>query len=166
MSRVALRSGIVLALAIMAAGCSKKDESPATTAESKPATTGSAAAAAPADSAAAPIGSGDAAKALGALGDMMNAAANAKGDTPCDQAYNAMEAMMQAAEKAAPAGATKTDKKLPPKDDFVKVCKELPEDVQKCMNFGYAMEHLKDCEAAQAKLDPAMKEKFKNLAPK
>jgi hypothetical protein len=88
----------------------------------------------------------------------LGAAAGAQGGTPCEQAYNGIEAMVKAMEAKMGPGKSKP---LPPKDKFVAACGELPETVQKCMSMNYAMANQQECQDAQAKMDPAAKEKFK-----
>ena len=153
MSRVVIGWTAVLALATVAAGC-KDDKSPG-----QPTAPPEAAPAA-SPSAALPlmlIATGNPGKPSGAL----DAAASAKGNTPCEQSYATLEAMAAAAEKAgAPASARK---KLRPRDEFLASCKELPEEVQKCLVLGYVMEHGDRCQEAKNKLDAAGQEKFKKL---
>jgi hypothetical protein len=160
----------MLVFAASAVGCDEKKEEakPATPAATTPApapTAGAPTTPAPAggDKAAA-----DPTKVAGemgkALGDAMKAATEAKGGTPCETAFNSMEAMMKALEKNMPPGGKKAE--LPVKDKFVSVCKELPEQVQQCMTMDYAMGHQKECMEAQSKLDPAKMAKMKELMGK
>ncbi len=107
--------------------------------------------------AAAPGSGGDPAA---ALGEALKAAAAAGGGTPCEQAYNGIEAMVKAMEAKMGPGKSKP---LPPKEKFLTACAELPANVQQCMSMNYAMAHQQECQDAQTKLDPAVKEKFKAL---
>ncbi|UQA60380.1 hypothetical protein [Polyangium aurulentum] len=157
MSRVVIGWTAALALATLAAAC-KDDESPGQ--PTAPRET----APAPGPSARLPLmlfPTSNPGKPTGALGDTLDAAAGAKGDTPCEQSYATLEAMAAAAEKAgAPA---ETRKKLRPKDKYLASCKELPEEMQKCLVLGYVMEHGDQCQAAKDKLDAAGQEKLKKL---
>ena len=167
-----LRFGMMLVMAASAYGCDeKKDAAPATPvaapAAPAPAAPAPAAPVAAAPGTPAPAGDvkpGDAPK-MGdvgkALGDAMNAAAQAKGATPCETAFLGMEAMMKGLEKNMGAGGKKAE--LPPKDKFVGACKELPEPVQQCLTMEYGMAHQKECQEARAKLDPAKLAKLKEL---
>ena len=96
----------------------------------------------------------------------MVAAGEAKGDTPCDQAYNAIEAMIKAMEKNMPPGAKAQGGGMPEKAKFVAGCNELPKEMQQCMVMSYAMAHQKECQDAKAKLDPATVAKVKALMGK
>jgi hypothetical protein len=128
----------------------------ASAAASVPASAEAAASAAGSAMAAAP-GSGDPAA---ALGEALKAAAAAGGGTPCEQAFNGIEAMVKAMEAKMGPGKSKP---LPPKEKFLAACAELPANVQNCMSMSYAMAHQQECQEAQTKLDPAVKEKFKAL---
>lgn len=155
-------------------GCDKKaDEAgkpaaaAATAVASAAATAVSAAAAAsaamPASAAAMPVsaaGSMAGGDPAAALGEALKAAAAAGGGTPCEQAYNGIEAMVKAMEAKMGPGQAKP---LPPKEKFLTACAELPPAVQNCMSMNYAMAHQQECQDAQTKLDPAIKEKFKSL---
>jgi hypothetical protein len=163
---------MMLVFAASAFGCDEKKEeakpAPAPTTPAAPAPT----AAAPTTATPTPAGgdkaAADATKAAGemgkALGDAMKAAGEAKGGTPCETAFNSMEAMMKALEKNMPPGGKKAE--LPAKDKFVAACKELPDQVQQCMTMDYAMGHQKECMEAQSKLDPAKMAKMKELMGK
>jgi|GEM_PF-2815738 len=171
-----LRFGMMLVLAASAYGCDeKKDAAPATPVVAAPTTPAPAAPVAAAPAPAGDVKPGDAPKAgeapkmgeMGkALGDAMNAAAQAKGANPCETAYLGMEAMMKGLEKSMGAGGAGAKKELPPKDKFVAACKELPEPVQQCLTMEHAMAHQKECQEAQSKLDPAKMAKLKELMGK
>jgi hypothetical protein len=164
--------GFALVVALVGVGCDEKKEAPPAAAAAAPAAAAPAAppaapaAAAPAAPTAAapgaPAGAADPGKALGAG---LQAAAEAKGDTPCEQAYNAIEAMIKAMEKNMPPGG-KAQGGMPEKAKFVAGCKELPPQMQQCMVMSYAMGHQKECQEAQAKLDPATVTKVKALMGK
>lgn len=99
--------------------------------------------------------------ATSALGAAMMAAKNAPaGKTPCESAYNGMSAMVAALKDKMPAD---QQRPMPPKDKFLVKCAELPADVQKCLSIAYAMDHVAECQAVNAKLDPATMEKMKAL---
>jgi hypothetical protein len=159
--------GFALVLALV--GCEEKKEAPPPPPPPPAATAPAAAApaaAAPAAPAAPAATPGPAAADPGkALGEAMNAAANATGATPCEQAYNAIDAMMKAMEKNMPPGG-KSAGSMPPKDKFVAGCKELPPQLQQCMVMNYAMQHQDECRQAQAKVDPATMAKVKALMGK
>ena len=104
----------------------------------------------------------DPAKALGAG---LQAAAEAKGDTPCEQSYNAIDAMIKAMEKQMPPGG-KSKAAMPDKAKFLEGCKALPPQMQQCMVMSYAMAHQAECTEAQKKLDPATVAKVKALMGK
>jgi hypothetical protein len=97
----------------------------------------------------------------GPLAEVMKAGTSApQGATLCETAYNGMKAMAEALKKSMP----EAQKKLPSKDKFVAVCKDLPEGAQKCLVISYAQSHLVECAQTQQALDPAMLEKIKKLA--
>ena len=161
--------GFALVVALVGVGCDEEGGAPpAAAAVAAPAPAAPAAAPAAAAPAAAPAapgapaGAADPGKALGAG---LQAAAEAKGDTPCEQAYNAIEAMIKAMEKNMPPGG-KAQGGMPEKAKFVAGCKELPPQMQQCMVMSYAMGHQKECQEAQAKLDPATVTKVKALMGK
>ncbi len=166
-------AALVAPLALGIVGCEKKTEEAAKPAAAASAAVASAAAAASAavasatavasvaaseGAAPASAAGSEAAKALEGMAAALGAAAGAQGGTPCEQAYNGIEAMVKAMEAKMGPGKSKP---LPPKDKFVAACGELPETVQKCMSMNYAMANQQECQDAQAKMDPAAKEKFK-----
>lgn len=79
------------------------------------------------------------AEAMAAFSAALEAAANAEGDTPCEQTYNGFVAMF-AAMPAGPNGEPMGDG-LPERGLFISECQNLPEDAQRCMNPGYGMQH-------------------------
>lgn len=98
-----------------------------------------------------------------AIGAAMQAAReNARGDTPCEQAYSGMEALVTSLQKnASPGGASSAN--LPPKGKFLAACRELPETMQKCMVMSYALVNQKACMEARQKLDPATAARVKAM---
>ena len=165
-----MRSTLTLVLlAAAAVGCEeKKEEKPAAPAPAAaPAAPAAPAAAAPAAPAGAPAAAGapagDPGKALAAA--LGAAAAPPKGDTPCEQAYNGVMAMVEAMEKSMPNQPSKKGE-LPTKEKFMAGCNALPKDMQQCMVMAYNMAHQKECADAQAKMDPATAAKVKELMGK
>jgi hypothetical protein len=173
--------GVALAFAAAAnIGCEEKksEEKPAAPAAAAPAAPaaaepaaappsgGAPAAAAPAAPGGAPAAgapAGDPGKALAAA---LGAAAQApKGDTPCEQAYNGITAMIEAMEKSMPKGGGAKNE-MPTKEKFMAGCSALPKEMQQCMVMSYAMAHQKECQDAQAKMDPATAAKVKELMGK
>jgi hypothetical protein len=156
------------ALMLVLVGCEQKKDAPPPpppAAVAAPAAAAPAAAAPAAPGAAAPAAAAGAADPAKAMGAAMNAAATATGDTPCEQAYNAIDAMIKAMEKNMPPGG-KSSTGMPPKDKFIAGCKELPAQLQQCMVMTYAMQHQQECKDAQAKVDPATMAKVKALMGK
>lgn len=96
------------------------------------------------------------------LGEALNAAAtvDASSATPCEQAYDGIEAMKQALEKS---GKAASGKPMPPRGAFLQVCEELPEANQKCMVISYAMANAPECKKAKDALDPKLVAKMKKL---
>jgi hypothetical protein len=162
-----MRSTMILVL-LAATGCEEKKEAAAVATPppaAAPAPTPPPTAAAPA--AGAPGASGAAAADPGkALAAALGAAAEApKGDTPCEQAYNGITAMVAAMQKNMPPGG-KTTGDMPTKEKFMAGCGALPKDLQQCMVMSWAMAHQKECADAQAKMDPATAAKVKELMGK
>jgi hypothetical protein len=81
-----------------------------------------------------------------------NAANNAQGGTPCEQAYNGVVEMA----RALLANNPRAQSELPPRERFLAGCAELPVEAQQCMVIGYAMQHQQECTALQARVDPAV----------
>jgi hypothetical protein len=165
-----MRSTLILVL-LAAAGCEEKKEAapaaaapaaaPAAPAAAAPAAPPAAAPAAGAPAAGAPAG--DPGKALAAA--LGAAAQPPKGDTPCEQAYNGVMAMVEAMEKSMPNQPSKKGE-MPTKEKFMAGCSALPKDMQQCMVMSYAMGHQAECQAAQQKMDPATAAKVKELMGK
>ncbi len=92
-----------------------------------------------------PEGAGEGlAQAGQALGDAIRAGAAAEGDTPCEQAYAAATAMIEALQ--AQTGQT-GEGTIPSRDAYVSACNELPPAAQQCQVLGYALEHAQECES-------------------
>ncbi len=85
-----------------------------------------------------------------------------KGSAECAQAYDGLAQMVESMQKNLPGGKSN----LPPKDQFVKACSELPKEVQQCMNMSYAMNHLQECQEAQKKVDPAKMQEVRAMMGK
>ena len=85
---------------------------------------------------------------LQALGQMMAAAQEAEGGTPCETAYNASIAMLESLRKNMPAGqAPPSDDEIPTKEVFVERCSQLPPEAQQCLTMTYAMANQAECQA-------------------
>jgi hypothetical protein len=98
-----------------------------------------------------------------ALAAALAAAQEARGATPCERAFDAFIRMKAAAEKlAVSAGAPA----IAEKDRFLAVCSSLPPTVQACLDVREAIAHPKECQDAQARLDPAAQARLKTLFSK
>ena len=89
---------------------------------------------------------GDAPDPSALFGAIANAASEASmvgGDTPCDQAFNGMTAMIRSISKTLPPSAMQP--RLPPRDAFISTCRELPAEAQQCLVVSYGMEHQEEC---------------------
>jgi hypothetical protein len=169
--------GAALAFAAAAnLGCEEKKEEKAAAlapAAAAPAAPAAAAPAAPAavEPAAPPSGgapaaaapAGDPGKALAAA--LGAAAQPPKGDTPCEQAFNGITAMIEAMEKSMPKGGGAKNE-MPTKEKFMAGCSALSKEMQQCMVMSYAMAHQKECQDSQAKMDPATAAKVRELMGK
>lgn len=87
-----------------------------------------------------------------ALTAASQAAANPEGDTHCEQAFNGMNAMIHAMQKATGRGHTRELNR----DAFLRGCNELPPQMQQCMVMSYGMQHRQECQAARAQLTPEL----------
>lgn len=92
-------------------------------------------------------GASAATKGLQALGQVLAAAQNAEGGTPCETAYNASIAMIESMRKNLPADRQPSEDDIPSKEDFVARCSQLPPEAQQCMTMAYAMAHQQECQA-------------------
>ncbi|MBO6940027.1 MAG: hypothetical protein JJ863_33965 [Deltaproteobacteria bacterium] len=108
-----------------------------------------------------PEGAGEGlAQAGQALGDAIRAGAAAEGDTPCEQAYAAATAMIQALQERTGQEGVGT---IPPRDAYVSACNELPPAAQQCQVLGYALEHADECQPWRT--DPRVLALRERLAP-
>jgi len=80
-----------------------------------------------------------------ALGRAARAAdeASAEGGSTCDRAYAGALAMANALHEQM--GSANQEPDLPSRDEFVSACSELPEEVQRCMMVGYAIQNQAEC---------------------
>jgi len=78
---------------------------------------------------------------------------------PCEQAYASMKAMMGSLRKQGRGG----KQKLPPKEQFMTACAELPERMQRCMGMRYAMNHQEECKKASEEVDPELKARVREI---
>lgn len=81
-----------------------------------------------------------------ALGAALEASAMAEGGTPCEQAWNGVQAMMAAMQKQM---GGEGQGNMPSQDTFMEACNQLPEQAQQCMVPAYAMQHMQECQEAQ-----------------
>ncbi len=66
-----------------------------------------------------------------------------EGATPCESAYNAVQASLQASSKT---GRSAVVKWVAPKDQFLAACNSLSPDAQRCAVPRYATDHRDECE--------------------
>lgn len=81
-----------------------------------------------------------------ALGRAAQAAdeASAEGGTTCERAYAGAVAMASALHEQM-GSANDAPPPLPARGEFVSACNELPEEVQRCMLVGYAIQNQEEC---------------------
>jgi len=70
---------------------------------------------------------------------MMNAP---EGATPCETAFNAIHAEQETARAK---GLPSVFRKVAPKDEFLRLCANLPADIQPCVAPRYALHHHQEC---------------------
>jgi hypothetical protein len=153
MSRIVIGWAAALALSTSAAGCKKSEEPAPPTLTNAPSPSAEPSATAP------PIPTPNPAQSVRQLGNLLDAAAKAKGNTPCEKWYSTLEEMRKAAREA---GAPE-QKKLAPREQYLAACNGLPAEVQKCLLLGHAMEHGDTCHHAQNQLDAAGRETFRKV---
>jgi hypothetical protein len=95
-----------------------------------------------------------------ALAAALAAANEAHGATPCERAFDGYDQMRAAVEHTHPAP------KLAPREVFLSTCAQLPPEVQRCLELRYSVAHTKECQEAQAHLDPALQTKLQSLIAK
>lgn len=85
------------------------------------------------------------------LGEMLGQAAqaadeaSAEGGDNCDRAYAGAVAMARALHQQM-GSATNGEASLPPRDEFVTACRDLPEEVQQCMIVSYSIQNQEECQ--------------------
>ncbi len=83
-------------------------------------------------------------------------------DKNCSKAYNFMKAFVEQMEQQmAKMGKQPPQKKeFPPKDKFVKACKDLPAEIIRCLDMEYSTKHQQECQDAKKNADPEKMKKF------
>jgi hypothetical protein len=71
-------------------------------------------------------------------------AAQGRGGTPCEQAYNGMVAMLSGLQHDGGA------RPPPDRERFIAACSDMPIAVQRCMVFTYVVAHRQECHDARA----------------
>jgi hypothetical protein len=94
-----------------------------------------------------------------ALGAALEAAGMAEGGEPCEQAYNAMTAMVAALQKNMPAGGMQQP--VPTRDQYLTACRQLPADAQQCSVPAYAMQNMETCQTIMQR--PEVQQKMNEL---
>lgn len=89
-----------------------------------------------------------------AIESALAAAAEIQGTDECDTAYRALGRMVAEMQRRMPEAVTPGG--LPPRDAFVELCRELPPELQRCLQIGYAMQHQQECAAQRDNMDPAL----------
>lgn len=84
---------------------------------------------------------GDVGMALGVLGEALEAASEAEGDSACEQAYNSSAAVSERYETRSGMSV----RAMPPRDEFMAMCEGLPPEAQRCMLMSYAIAHTAAC---------------------
>ena len=82
------------------------------------------------------------------------AALPANGDDTCAISYRGLEAMLAEVQRAMPDQPTNP---LPLRDQYLEVCRDMPQEVQQCLLISHAIEHKEECERVTAGLDPALR---------
>jgi hypothetical protein len=82
------------------------------------------------------------------------AALPANGDDTCAISYRGLEAMLAEVQRAMPDQPTNP---LPLRDQYLEVCRDMPQEVQQCLLISHAIEHQEECERVTANLDPALR---------
>lgn len=86
-------------------------------------------------------------------------ASKTQASTPCEIAYEQTKAAIEASARN-PGGGEESNDGLPeitlaPRDVFLRDCRTLPEEVQRCLVFEYAFENNAGCREARARYDDA-----------
>ncbi len=83
----------------------------------------------------------------------------------CGKAYDFMKAFVdQIEQQMAKQGKQIPNKKeFPPKDKFIKACKELPKEIIICLDMEYSMKHQQECQEAKKNADPEKMKKFEEM---
>ena len=82
------------------------------------------------------------------------AALPANGDDTCAISYRGLEAVLAEVQRAMPDQPTNP---LPLRDQYLEVCRDMPQEVQQCLLISHAIEHQEECERVTAGLDPALR---------
>ncbi|MBX3247700.1 MAG: hypothetical protein KF901_11025 [Myxococcales bacterium] len=90
-----------------------------------------------------------------ALGAALEAAGNAEGGEPCEQAYNGAVAMIAALSKNMPGGMGGPN--MPSRDTYLSACRQLPADAQQCSVPAYAMANQETCQTVMQRPDVQQK---------
>ncbi|MGC8928451.1 MAG: hypothetical protein ACP5QK_11070 [Myxococcota bacterium] len=83
-------------------------------------------------------------------------------DENCSKAYDFMKQFVEQMEQQmAKMGKQPPRKKeFPPKEKFVKACKDLPTEIIRCLDMEYSMKHQQECLEAKKNADPEKMKKF------
>ncbi|MBK6813462.1 MAG: hypothetical protein IPG81_32200 [Sandaracinaceae bacterium] len=88
------------------------------------------------------------------------AAIPANGDDTCAISYRGLEAMVDQLHRTMPDQPTNP---LPPRDAYLEICRELPQEMQQCLVIAHAVDHQDECERASANLDPALRARMEAM---
>ena len=84
----------------------------------------------------------------------------ANGDDTCAISYRGLEAMVDQLHRTMPDQPTNP---LPPRDAYLEICRELPQEMQQCLVIAHAVDHQDECERASANLDPALRARMEAM---
>ena len=80
------------------------------------------------------------------------AAEEVDGAEPCVQAWTGIQRMVAVARTLNPRTGAEAERDLPSPDEFMRLCGELPEPVQRCLVMSYALQHEAECARHQSQL--------------
>lgn len=88
------------------------------------------------------------------------AAVPSEGEDLCGTSYRGLQAMTEQLRRTMP---EQPSNPLPPRDAFLEVCRDMPQEVQRCLVISYAVDHQEECETQSTNLDPALRARIDAL---
>ena len=90
----------------------------------------------------------------------LNEATAIDADSPCEASYQGMIVLLENLQKQFGAPSSQTGE-LPDRAEYLRLCRQLPPEAQRCTALGYAQQHREECD--QLREDPVVRAKIQQL---